>query len=296
MNNSVFNSKVIFFLLSFSFIIFDSFGFSQSKDEKIQKLNLLVDSLNKLSKEERSQQEKDIKDLTEQIKINQLYLDSISQLSNSSKKKELELSKKIELLDKLNNKTKQIGTQTWMNTNLNTEVFQNGDSITQVKNNIEWVNAFNSRKPAWCYYNNDPKNELKYGKLYNWYAVIDPRNTCPNGWRIPSILDIERMLFKGMEEFEITMIKDQGVCPSCSFTDLEVKYSGLRDVDGNFEGLENYFKFRGDEYLRGSVNWWLMSNGNPAFVQRWDDGNTVFSRWDIMQKSAVGYSIRCIKD
>lgn len=42
------------------------------------------------------------------------------------------------------------------------------------------------KKPAWCYYENDASNEKKYGKLYNWHAVNDPRGIAPKGYHIPS--------------------------------------------------------------------------------------------------------------
>ena len=35
-------------------------------------------------------------------------------------------------------------------------------------------------------YNNDPQFEHPYGKLYNWFTVVDSRNVCPSGWYIPS--------------------------------------------------------------------------------------------------------------
>ena len=39
---------------------------------------------------------------------------------------------------------------------------------------------------AWCYFDNDASNGTKYGKLYNWYAVNDPRGLAPNGYHIPT--------------------------------------------------------------------------------------------------------------
>ncbi len=41
-------------------------------------------------------------------------------------------------------------------------------------------------KPAWCYYENKTENGSKYGKLYNWYAVNDPRGLSPAGWHVSS--------------------------------------------------------------------------------------------------------------
>jgi uncharacterized protein (TIGR02145 family) len=83
-------------------------------------------------------------------------------------------------------KTIVIGTQTWMAENLNESTFRNGDEIPEAKSNEEWVKAGKEGKPAWCYYENDPKNGAKYGKLYNWYAVNDPRSLASEGWHIPN--------------------------------------------------------------------------------------------------------------
>lgn len=79
-----------------------------------------------------------------------------------------------------------IGNQTWMTENLDVDTFRNGDSIPQVITEEEWKNAAKAKKPAWCYYDNNPANGTKYGKLYNWYAVNDPRCLAPKGWHIPT--------------------------------------------------------------------------------------------------------------
>ena len=73
-----------------------------------------------------------------------------------------------------------IGKQTWMKKNLDVSAFRNGDPILQAKTGEEWRNAGNSQTPAWCYYNNDPSN-AEFGKLYNWFAVNDPRGLAPVG-------------------------------------------------------------------------------------------------------------------
>ncbi len=83
-------------------------------------------------------------------------------------------------------KTVVIRTQTWMSENLNVSNFRNGDVILEAKTKEEWELAGYKKQPAWCYYENDPKNGAKYGKLYNWYAVNDPRGLAPAGWHVPS--------------------------------------------------------------------------------------------------------------
>ena len=82
--------------------------------------------------------------------------------------------------------TVTIGTQVWTTKNLDVSTFRNGEIIPEAKTNIEWEAAGDNKQPAWCYYDNNPANGTKYGKLYNWYAVNDPRGLAPEGWHVPT--------------------------------------------------------------------------------------------------------------
>jgi uncharacterized protein (TIGR02145 family) len=76
-----------------------------------------------------------------------------------------------------------IGTQVWTNKNLDVSTYRDGTPIPEVTDPTAWANLTTG---AWCYYNNDPINGAIYGKLYNWYAVNDPRGLAPLGWHVPS--------------------------------------------------------------------------------------------------------------
>ena len=86
-------------------------------------------------------------------------------------------------------KTISIGKQEWLDSNLAVDTFRNGDAIPEAKTKAAWLKAGKEGKPAWCFYNNDPSNETKYGKLYNWYAVNDPRGLAPDGYQVASEKD-----------------------------------------------------------------------------------------------------------
>ncbi len=77
-------------------------------------------------------------------------------------------------------------TQNWAKKNLDVITFRNGDTIPEAKTDEEWEEAGEAEQAAWCYYNNDPANGSKYGKLYNWHAVEDSRGLAPKGYHIPS--------------------------------------------------------------------------------------------------------------
>jgi uncharacterized protein (TIGR02145 family) len=83
--------------------------------------------------------------------------------------------------------TVTIGTQVWMTKILDVSTFRNGEIIPEAKTNIEWKRAAANHTPAWCYYDNDPKNGEIYGKLYNCYAVDDSRGIAPAGWHVPTV-------------------------------------------------------------------------------------------------------------
>ena len=83
-------------------------------------------------------------------------------------------------------KTILIGNQEWMAENLKTITYRDGSPIQNITDGNDW---FNSTVGAWCDLNNNPSFICPFGKYYNWYAVTDPREICPVGWRIPSIDD-----------------------------------------------------------------------------------------------------------
>lgn len=83
-------------------------------------------------------------------------------------------------------KTIVIGTQTWMAENLRTIHYRNGDPIPNVTGGKAWMDLTNG---AYCNYNNDAKYSIIYGRLYNFYSVIDSRDIAPPGWHLPSTGD-----------------------------------------------------------------------------------------------------------
>ncbi len=84
-----------------------------------------------------------------------------------------------------------IGNQEWMTTNLDAVVYANGDSIPFVAEDATW-SLLNTG--AWSYYGNSSDNGEKYGRLYNWFAVSDPRGLCPKGWRVASNRDWDSLI------------------------------------------------------------------------------------------------------
>jgi uncharacterized protein (TIGR02145 family) len=77
-----------------------------------------------------------------------------------------------------------IGTQIWSIKNLDVATYRNGDPIPQVTDPTQWTYLTTG---AWCWYNNDSATYgATYGRLYNWYAVNDPRGLAPQGWHVPT--------------------------------------------------------------------------------------------------------------
>ena len=95
--------------------------------------------------------------------------------------------------------------------NLRVSKFRNGVEIMNISDAEEWSiignDVLSSPAPAWCYNNNDPSNNIPFGKLYNWYAVSDTNKICPSGWHIPTNSDWN-ILIKHVDVFADTTISD----------------------------------------------------------------------------------------
>ena len=84
-----------------------------------------------------------------------------------------------------------------MQQNLTVSHYQNGDTIPEVSDSATWANLTTG---AWCWYNNDSATfGNSRGKLYNWYAINDPRGIAPQGWFIPNEYEWNKLI-KMMKE------------------------------------------------------------------------------------------------
>jgi len=84
----------------------------------------------------------------------------------------------------------EIGDQIWTVENLKTTVFLNGDPISNIQLDTEWVTT---KSPAYCYYNNDPELGKVYGALYNNYVGLDGTELV-KGYRVPTIQECETLV------------------------------------------------------------------------------------------------------
>lgn len=198
--------------------------------------------------------------------------------------------------------TVQIGTQCWMQTNLKTTRYRNGDTILTNLSNSAWLSTITG---AYAIYGNNPINDSIYGKLYNWYAVDDSRGLCPSGWHVPT--ESEWVLleqFLGLAPATASQIGWRGVNEG----DQLKSQSGWNFGNGNnatgYTGLPAGARSQstgGYVDLGLAGNWW--SSSDTSSIQAWRRGlNSYYPSQlpgSILRRSNFKYhgqSIRCIKD
>jgi len=184
-----------------------------------------------------------------------------------------------------------IGNQVWMTKNLNVDKFQNGDPISEAKTEEEWLLAGANGQPAWCYYNNDPANGDKYGKLYNWHAVNDPRGIAPEGWHVPTNDEWTTLEnFLGGSSVAGGKMKEVSSLWRSPNTDA-TNESGFSGLPGGNRYVAGPFYFVGE-----SGSWW--SSTEESMEDAWNShmnyGDGSFSR--NHDEKERGLSVRCIKD
>jgi len=190
--------------------------------------------------------------------------------------------------------TVTIGSQVWMQKNLNVCKYRNGDDIPQVQDPTAWANLTTG---AWCYYNNDTANGPVYGKLYNWYAVNDPRGLAPAGYHVPS--DAEwSTLINFLDPNANGGDYDNVAGNKMKATTLWTPYFGINTNSSGFTGLPGGYRFgNGTFYYIGNYgDWWSSSESSPANAWSrflyYDDGGAYRSN----DGKPSGFSVRCLRD
>lgn len=186
-------------------------------------------------------------------------------------------------------KTVKIGTQTWTSNNLNVSRYKNGDIIPEVKDQKEWDTLTTG---AWCYYNNDPKYGAIYGKLYNWYAVNDPRGLAPEGFHIPSQYEWTKLInFLGGEDIAGGKMKEIGTMHWLKPNKYATNSSGFNGLPGGQRySIASFF----DITTHG--NWWSSAENDSYTAKKifiWNSDNGIGKAYYSKED---GFSVRCIKD
>lgn len=179
----------------------------------------------------------------------------------------------------------KIGEQVWMSENLNVVRFRNGDVIPEAKSNEEWQEAGSKGQPVWCYYNNDPKNGLKYGRMYNYYALNDPRGLAPIGWHISTNADWDTLVKNAQEGFY-----------------LKSKEGWLLDGGGEdpfgFAALPGGYRLSNGEFKElGFIGMWYTSTLNDKLTAKKRDlSYDKRSLSEGFNNFNAGFYVRCVKD
>ena len=195
-------------------------------------------------------------------------------------------------------KTIIIGQQQWMAENLKTTKYSNGDIIPNITENIPWTKL---NYGSWSYYNNAQANDSTHGKLYNFFAVTNPKNVCPTGWHVPTNHEFDIL------QNEIAKLAPNNIGGSLKSKDKSwLNNENATDLVG-FNALPSGFrgnKDAGGEFGKIGENFWMhtIDGQNPGFrnlLNAGDRSNTVnptvlFGYNNYFTREA-GASVRCLK-
>ena len=208
------------------------------------------------------------------------------------------------------------GTQEWTVENACHTTYRDGTLIPEVTGVDEWRNLTTG---AWCYYGNDPTNEV----LYNWYAVAGIHDTNPNtpnkefapeGWHVPSDAEWTTLkehliangyTYDGTTTYDDTTSENKIAKSMASITGWNSS-TGTGAI-GNDQSLNNSSGFNafptGERSYDGSFfhkgfGAFFWSAGQFMTYSAWHRGlgNNSSYLWRVSSNLEHGYSVRLVKD
>lgn len=223
--------------------------------------------------------------------------------------------------------TVAIGDQCWFSENLRTLQYANGDSLLHGLTNSEWeenagpfgdstANRFGAASVYYQFGSEIGENCLlpvgdtleecdsllmlnTYGRLYNFFAVVDARNLCPTGWHVPSIADIDTLASyldsQGFQEVNGFNQHATALKSTYGWAGNGTDNFGFTALPGGWRGYSGMYLGR---YYDGY--WWTSTaslaslfgpRGNALRLTAYNS-ETIY----LDQFQGAGMSVRCIKD
>ena len=209
--------------------------------------------------------------------------------------------------------TTDIGSQTWMGSNLNVAHFPDGSPIPKVENATEWDALFTDAK-AYCWYENTQSSGDVYGALYTWPAAMNGaassdgnpsgiQGVCPDGWHLPSDSEWKELEMElGMSQAEVDQENDRGTDEGGKMKETGTTHwnspnAGATNASGFTALPGGYRASNGTFGLQGEIASFWSSTEN----QSWDawrrflnySGSKVIRNYYSMD---YGFSVRCVMD
>ena len=301
------------FKIMFCFSLITSISFSQNKKEQIESLNFTIDSIVSILGNERKNNIISTSNLNNTIKVLETKLKNYEEEKNEKDILLNELQINIKLLQdsitKLTQnkiepkiyKTALIGQQTWMTENLNVTTFQDGNAILEVKSISEWQKAIIDKKPAFCFYDFNPKN-IDMGLFYNSFAINSPNKLAPLGYHIPTLNDFSVLLqYTGCIFGDDLSLFDQSCGEELKGTGWIVggRSSGFMASPMEMKYIENSKNNFSLEFDKETYAAWWVAIDNTNYGTQfhvYEDGNTLAIGFIEVESIFEGYTIRCVRD
>ena len=187
--------------------------------------------------------------------------------------------------------TVDIGTQTWMASNLKVTKYQNGNLIGTSNPVYQDISGQTMPEYEWAY--DGVSNYVPdFGRLYTWYTITDSRNVCPVAWHVPTFNEWVILINNvGGATVGGSALKEVGNdhwgtanTDATNQTGFTARASGVRTELGAFNQLF-------------SDGFWWTADQNSASDAKYFQMYSVYS--DITngvysKKNAI--AVRCVKD
>jgi len=185
----------------------------------------------------------------------------------------------------------KIDNDIWMTKNLNVDKLNNGEKIIESKNIEEWVKNNTEKRPSFCYYKFNSKDSDKYGKIYNYYAIIS--NLAPKGWHIAKKSEWNELMNKYQNSSTSLINLNNQESNDSGFSALLCGYL-ICDLGGGGVYYPNF----SDE----STGWWYSSSKSDILqailldmgsfsIQDYGENNNTNSNL-----IGSGFYVRCVRD
>lgn len=197
--------------------------------------------------------------------------------------------------------TLKIGDQWWMAENLKVTHYRNGEPIPHVTDNSAWTGLSTG---AYCNYDNNEDHVVTYGRLYNWYTVVDSRNIAPEGWHVPTDTEWKQLeMYLGMSQAEADATGYRGTDEGGKLKEVGTTHwnspnagatneSSFTALPGGFRNYEygSYFGIGND-----GIFW-----SSTEYTDEWKWYRRLYYNYSVVTRDncskRYGFSVRCVRD